>query len=45
MEIPIELIVKGKGEGVIIDQKGSIKYSVESKIVPVDCKGNDLVKK
>ena len=39
-----ELIVKG-GESVIVTGEGYIKYSVDTKIIPIDCDGRDLDRK
>ena len=44
VERPQELIVKG-GEGIIVSRDGSIKYSMKSRITPVDINGCDLNKK
>jgi len=40
-----EVILKKNVERLIIDQKGSIMYSVNRNIVPVDCNGIDLVER
>ena len=39
-----ELLVKG-GESVIVAENGSIKYAKTTKIIPIDCEGQNLDKK
>ena len=44
VEMPQELIIKG-GEAIIVTRDGRIKFSTNSKIVPIDAEGRDLDKK
>ena len=39
-----ELVIKG-GDGIIVARDGSLKYSTNNKIVPVDFEGQDLNRK
>ena len=39
-----ELIVKG-GESIIVSRNGNINYSIDTKMIPIDCYGQDLDRK
>ena len=39
-----ELIIKG-GESVIVSRNGNINYSIDTKMIPIDCDGQDLDRK
>ena len=44
VEQPQELVIKG-GDGIIVARDGSLKYSTNNKIVPVDVQGQELNRK
>ena len=39
-----ELIVKG-GESIIVSRNGNINYSIDTKMIPINCYGQDLDRK
>ena len=44
VEVQQELYIKGN-EGIIVARDGSLKYCTGKKFIPIDCNGQNLIRK